>query len=241
MIAGKPSAVPSCLSAAVVHRLPLLGAPPPRVFLTKARGSVFEGSKLHIAVAPLPEEDLVVVDGVRVTSVARTVVDCARVLAFPDAVVIADAALQRKLVVPEALDAVAARQAGWPGAPAARRVVRFADGLAESPGESLSRVVFVELELPTPELQVHLQGGSGTTYRTDFYWEKYRTVGDFDGAVKYRGADGANAVVAEKIREDDLRDAGNEVFRWVWSELYQQREALRRRALRTFARGERRS
>jgi hypothetical protein len=189
----------------------------------------------------LTDDDVVVIDGVRATSAARTVLDCARIMPFVDAVVLADAALQRMSTSPEGLSRAVEQQSGWPGAPAARRVVAFADGRAETPGESVSRVVFVELGLPRPELQVTLEGADGSVYRTDFYWEAYRTVGEFDGAVKYRGDGGADVVFAEKIREDGLRDAGNEVFRWVWRDLYQGRAELARRANRALARGCRRN
>jgi len=44
-------------------------------------------------------------------------------------------------------------------------------------------------------------------------------VVEFDGAVKYAGADGRAALVAEKLREDRLRALGYEVVRIVWSDL----------------------
>jgi Transcriptional regulator, AbiEi antitoxin len=241
-LADKPDAVASHLSGAVVRRLPLLGGSfPPRLTLTRASGANVRRADLRIVVAPLADDEVDLVDGVRTTSTARTLLDCARGLPFVDAVVLADAALHRLLTSPAELTAMAERQAGWPGVPGARRVVAFADGRAETPGESVSRVVFTELGLPAPDLQVALTRADGSVYRADFYWAKYRTVGAFDGAVKYRGDQGAEALVAEKIREDNLRDAGNEVFRWVWRELFQSREELGRRALRTFARGERRA
>ena len=56
-----------------------------------------------------------------------------------------------------------------PNNAAARRVVAFADGAAESPGESDSRVAIRRAGLPVPVLQ-HAVIGT----RTDFWWEEFR-------------------------------------------------------------------
>ena len=49
-------------------------------------------------------------------------------------------------------------------------------------------------------------------------------MGEFDGLVKYGrmlrpGQDPAEVLVAEKLREDALRDEGLGVVRWIWSDL----------------------
>ena len=59
---------------------------------------------------------------------------------------------------------------------------------------------------------------------TDFGWPQLRTVGEFDGQVKYGrllrpGQEPGDAVFAEKLREDRLRDQGLSVVRWTWSDL----------------------
>ncbi len=129
-------------------------------------------ARLHVHTAPVHPDDIVMVDGLAVTSWARTVVDIARRARFEPAVAVADAALltagrtqpaPRLLGDPRgvplavgsratdattagspelrvALDAAVRRAKGWPGVPAARRVVAFADGRAESVGESRSRI-----------------------------------------------------------------------------------------------------
>ncbi|HEY0698007.1 MAG TPA: hypothetical protein VGD43_09375 [Micromonospora sp.] len=47
-------------------------------------------------------------------------------------------------------------------------------------------------------------------------------MGEFDGRVKYGrllrpGQDPGDAVFAEKMREDAIRDTGLRVVRWVWN------------------------
>lgn len=58
----------------------------------------------------------------------------------------------------------------------------------------------------------------------DFAWPEHRTIGEFDGRVKYGrllrpGEDAGEVVFREKVREDLLRDAGWQVVRWVWADL----------------------
>jgi hypothetical protein len=62
----------------------------------------------------LPAHHVEELNGLRVTSPARTVVDCLRELPLPDAVAIADAALRRGLIEVAELEAVRQEQRGWP-------------------------------------------------------------------------------------------------------------------------------
>jgi len=122
-----------------------------------------------------------------------------------------------------ALDAALRRSKGWPGAPQARRVVAFADGRAESVGESRSRVAIARAGLPVPELQRPVLHAGGTA-SADFGWPQHRTVGEFDGKAKYQrmlrpGQTPADAVYEEKLREDAIRAQGWEVVRWHWADL----------------------
>jgi predicted transcriptional regulator of viral defense system len=81
-------------SAAVLHGLPVRIPLPPRVHLTRARPS---GGKIrtyvHVHVAALSELEVCEIDAFKVTSVARTVVDLARVLDHAEAVALGDAAM----------------------------------------------------------------------------------------------------------------------------------------------------
>lgn len=50
---------------------------------------------------------------------------------------------------------------------------------------------------------------------------------EFDGLVKYAGS-GADALIAEKRREDRLRDLGYEVVRVTWADLAHPAELVAR-------------
>lgn len=224
-------AVVSHVSAAVVHGLPLWfspGHPAPldRVHATRDRRSGARRSSLvHLHAAALEPDEVVVVDGVLVTSVARTVADVARLLPFESALVPADGALHRRLVTQEELVEGINRGAHRQGNAAARRVMAFADGRAESPGETRSRVAICRAGLPAPTLQHEVRSADGRRLgRVDFYWEEFATVGEFDGRVKYGrllrpGQEPGDAVFEEKLREDAIRAEQVSMARWTWPEL----------------------
>ena len=85
------------------------------------------------------------------------------------------------------------------------------------------RVLIARFQVPTPVLQWEVPT-RGRADRTDFAWPEQRTVGEFDGRIKYGrllrpGQRAGDVVFAEKLREDAIRDAGFRVVRWVWDEL----------------------
>ena len=235
-----PDAVVSHVSPAVIHGLRVWGVLLDRVSVTRARrrSGARRGSRVHVHCAPLEADESVLVDGVPVTSVPRTVVDVARTVGFEQAVVVADAALEAGLVDEAALAAALARWRRWPGLPAARRAIGFAARGSGSVGESRSRVAIARAGLPAPLLQWEVRRSDGAFIgRVDFGWPRYRTVGEFDGRVKYGkllrpGQDPADVLYQEKMREDALRAEDLGVVRWAWSDLNDFRptaERLRRR------------
>jgi len=218
-------AVVSHASAALLHGLPTWRTPLTRVQVTRPRRSGGRRDPLlHMRTAPLLPAEIVTVEGVPVTSVARTVVDLARTHCFESGVVTTDAALALGLATAEGLESMLARCKGWPGSPKARRTIAFADARSESVGESRSRAAIAEAGLPSPVPQWEVRTADGRLIgRTDFGWPKYGVVGEFDGMVKYSraltGQDPAEAVFDEKRREDALRALGLTVIRWTWHDL----------------------
>ena len=204
------------MSAAVLHDLPIWPGGLARVQLTRNREG---GSKLSRFVElrgiPLESDDVELIGGIAVTSLARTVVDLACVLPMDQAVAVGDAALRLGLE-PSALMSVLERSRGRHGIGAARRAVPFLDARAETPGESRSRVVLHQHDIPTPELQYEVFDANGVLIaRTDFAWPELRTVGEFDGQVKYQralrpGHDPEAELFEEKRREDAV---ANSTFR----------------------------
>ncbi|BDA63716.1 hypothetical protein MANAM107_05500 [Actinomyces capricornis] len=182
----------------------------------------------------LPEEDVVYVEGLRVTSLERTVLDCARELHPRDALVVVDGHLRGcalasgsddvddpgyKGAEQEARASLLARLEGLKrggarrGIKRARAIVEQASARAESPLESALRWVILQAGFPEPVLQMPVSGPHGR-YRVDLAWPRHRILVEADGLLKYTGQDG-RALAQEKIREDDLRRLGT-VLRFIW-------------------------
>ncbi len=110
----------------------------------------------------------------------------------------------------------------------------------------MSRVKFYLIDLPKPDLQYDVYNADGRWMaRTDFWWEDFNTVGEFDGRIKYGRAlqpeqPIEDVLFDEKLREDAVRDQGKQMARWIWGDLYPPLD-LKKRLERAFARGKGRS
>lgn len=153
--AARLSAVVCLRSAAAHHGWAMKVQPPvPEVMVRRGRNLAperREGVAVHWAnLAPDQVED-------GVTTPLRTVLDCARVLPFDEALAIADSALRSGLVRREELDSIEVRGAG---AAAVRRVLRHADGRAANPFESVLRALAIQAGIDTePQAAVDLRTG----------------------------------------------------------------------------------
>ncbi len=216
------NAVLSHATAAVLHGLPVWRPLLDRVAVTRPDGGHGTRTRnLVVRQAPLASVEITDLHGFRATSLERTAVDLARLVPYERAVAVLDAALQLK-AEPSLLSRIVAEAAGRKGAGVARRALAFADGRAESVGESISRVRIAQVGLMPPELQFNVFDHNGIwVARTDFAWPVRGLVGEFDGAVKYTGtpAEVAAAVMKEKRREQDIIDIGWRMVRWTWSDL----------------------
>lgn len=242
-----PGTVLSHASAAILHGLPAYRVELGAVHVTRNRGrSGHRGRNLHIHENPLAASEVVQVQGFATTSVARTVLDLACAPLFGTGVAIADAALHRKMVDQAELFAGVDELGPRHGISFARRSVAFADPRSESVGESLSRIAMFHCGLPTPDLQVEVRTADYQFEdRCDFEVTEFDSIGEFDGLIKYGrlrrpGETPGDAVVREKVREDRIRDAGKQVVRWTWAELFRF-EVVEQRWLRAFERGRRAS
>lgn len=214
-------AVASHQSAAQIHGIDLIQRPAEgAVWLTRAPGRYRESaaSSIRYHAAALPQEHVTTVLGVRVTTVARTVVDLARSLPYTEGVAAADSALHKRLVVKPELTRLLKEFGRWPGISKARQVVDFSDQLAESVLESAARVVFAQFGLPPPQLQIDICDDKIRFIgRVDFLWEDQRTIGEADGMAKYQEAGREGAQIRRDIR---LREAGYKVVHFTWAELF---------------------
>jgi len=109
----------------------------------------------------VPAEEIVRVDGLLATAPARTAVELARRVDRPRSLAVLDAALRTGTVTGDDLAGQTERQAGRPGIVQVRKLLPLADARAESPMESVTRLLCLTAGLPAPELQYEVRDEFG--------------------------------------------------------------------------------
>ena len=207
--------VVSHASAAVLHGLPVGWADLSEVHMTRMRhgGGRLEASRrVHAGV--LDPEWCMVVDGVLVTTVARTVVDLAKIVPLYVAVGAADAAVHLRLCTMGGLRAALQSVRGHPYSRRSQLAVSLVDGRSESPGESRTRLVLNQARLPATELQISIHDELGRFVgRADGGYTEAGVLWEFDGKTKYGrllkpGQSVLDVVLDEKERESGFTELG---------------------------------
>ncbi len=123
----------------------------------------------------LARHDVTNMRGIRVTSVARTIVDLAATESARDTERAFQEALYRRLLTPAALAAVLKREPRRKGAPVIRALLEDPRMTRSERERTLLRLLD-RAQLPRPLTNVRLHG-----YLVDAYWPEQRLVLEFDG------------------------------------------------------------
>lgn len=158
--------------------------------------------------APLADDAATRVNGIPVTTLERTVVDCARWMAPLAGLVVADSGL-RAGASPDVLRELLQRGKGAPGMARARAVIELADAGSESAWETATRFVLLAGGLPRPATQIAVSTRLGTFW-ADTGWEEWHLLLEYDGRVKYLGTED---LVREKRRHDAVVETGQRLLR----------------------------
>jgi len=224
-------------TAAALHGLPVppFAADRVHIILDERRPGAVASAGRHRG--ELGSNEVTERHGLRMTILARTMADVARTSPFEDAVCSLDGALrhaasrQNGLYDEDAANTVRAASLAISkrsahGRAKAARALAFADGRAQLPGESISRIRLTELGFRKLRLQVPVRTPNGGSSFVDFGIEDVKTWGEFDGRGKYLddglrgGRTPADVVLAEKQREDWIRGVtGRPLIRWGWPHL----------------------
>lgn len=188
----------------------------------------------HHHTIALHDDEVCHVNGLPVTTLERTAIDCACDLPPAESICVIDAVF-RVLCAPdrftgrcrardpeelraELLRALA-RQGRRRGVKRARAVIGIANPFSESPGESIARLIVRASGLPAPATQYRYEDREeGRRYYIDLAWPQLRIAIEFDGFMKYVSPEDLRA---EKRRELRLRRGGWTVFRLIWKDLRQ--------------------
>ena len=145
------------------------------------------------------------------TTPARTAFDLGRRLSLEDGVARIDALMNATDVKVDAIEAVAGGHPGVRGLRQLRRTSDLVDGGAESPYESLTRLLLVRAGFPRPQTQIRVLDAHGfVVARIDMGWREYLVGVDFEGAhhwtnPKSRTADVERYQVLPELGWTDIR------------------------------------
>lgn len=175
-----------------------------------------------------PGEGVRLESGLLVTSPLRTALDCAAQLSLEAAVCLLDDALRRKAFTERELVDAAALRAGRPGSNRINQAVSLADPRAESPAETLSRLVLLPA-LPNlvPQVEVHDAWGN-VVARFDLADKDVKLAFEADGKRWHAGG--------QMVAKDRARDRSTERLGWwteraTWFELRRRQAEVRARAV----------
>lgn len=209
-------------SAAHAWGLPVVLAGRPLVHITRPGvwGSRTEhGVKHHLS---MEAPEAATAAGLPVTGLARTAMDLGREHGAACGTAAADRAMRWGVLEDDFADVLAGMRC-WPGVTQARRAARLADPGADSPGETLTRLMLLELGIGTPVTQYPVPVPGGVAW-CDLRIGRH--IVEFDGRRKYRSVtDGGDAakpaddvVWQEKVRERDIAAHGLGVSRVFWGD-----------------------
>ncbi|CDO88335.1 hypothetical protein AWC29_20420 [Mycobacterium triplex] len=127
-------------------------------------------------------DEIVIVDGMRATTPARTALDLARRYRLGIAVAAVDALTQATDLKQADIDLLFDRYRGRRGMKAARTVLDLVDGGAQSPKETWLRLLLVSSGFPPPQTQIAVRNewGWAEAY-LDMGWEEIKVAVEYDG------------------------------------------------------------
>lgn len=167
------------LSAAAVHGARWVDATAPLEILHSNRNPL-PGLRIHSD--RLESDEYALIDGVPVTTPARTAVDLGCWHPVNDAVAVIDDLLRATDCKVAECQLLADRYPGRRGMQSARAAIGLADAGAQSPKETWLRLLLIRAGLPRPQTQIPVsEEFGGVTYYLDMGWEDFMVAAEYDG------------------------------------------------------------
>lgn len=130
----------------------------------------------------IADDEVVLIDGLPVTTLARTALDLGRHQRRGQAVARMDALMRAAQFSKEEVLLLAKRYRGARGVKRLKEALPLVDGGAASPRETWLRLIYLDAALPPPRTQIPIYDSDGTLLRTvDMGWEDYKVISEYDG------------------------------------------------------------
>lgn len=200
-------------TAARMHRLVVPDTPGPAHITIPRPTRRPHHRRLVLHTARLPDPDVVEIDGLPVTSVARTLVDLCRLLPRTPAVWAVEQALRRSLVTVDELVASSFRLDRTPGIVQARERLVSADPRSESPLETAARLRLSDAGIPPSDLQIPVALDGGSMAYLDMGYQRERIGIELDGREVHEAP---AAVFRDRRRQNAVVAEGWQLLRFTW-------------------------
>jgi very-short-patch-repair endonuclease len=213
VLAGGPEAWLSHTSALHVWKLLPIDAPrPAHVSVPANRCRSRPGVVFH-RVAPLADDEWTVLDGIPITTPARTLVDVAGLLGSRELELALATAEREGMVGGEELARLPERYRGRPGITMFRALIGQQTGphFSESEAERECRALLRRAGLPQPHGNVIVG-----PYRLDFFWPDEGVAIEVDGRAYHSSS---SRFEADRRKDNWLRVRGIEVIRLTWRQI----------------------
>lgn len=223
-----PLAVLSHLTAAVIWEICRFENGITHVSVTRPGPRERPGLMVH-RVSALDATDLRRVEGLALTSPARTLVDLASVLPAGPLADALERARVRRLVTTADVLAALDRAPGKSGAPTLRRLLDEQPTMTRSKAERALLDLVTRGGLPRPQTNVRVAG-----HEVDTLWRSERLIVEVDG---YAFHSHREAFERDRRRDAELQAAGYRVLRVTWRRIASEPESLLVTLAQALARG----
>lgn len=213
-------------TSALIHGASVWDLPLGDVHVVRAggrSGRAAAGVRRHRAA--VEEGDLLTTGGLPHTSGARTIFEIISIASTEVALAATNDLLRRGAASLDGLKEFAPRAEHWPNTLNAQIVLRLADPLVETVGESRTLYLMFREGLPHPIAQFEVFDGARLAGRVDFALPDHGVFIEFDGKAKYtslrrEGESVDDVVLREKLRQELIAElTGWECIRITWAQL----------------------
>lgn len=217
----------SHLSAGTLHRLLEVtrenrslrdGNPQVEVTMPRGRRRRIDGVRIHY-VRDLLADEVTTLDGIPITTPARTLLDLGECLPAREVEQALAKALRMGLVTREDMHRMVTRHPRHRGAPVLRQLLEADEEPSFTRSEAEEKLLEITRSagLPRPALNVKV-----LSYEVDFLWRSARLVAEVDG---YAFHSSARSFATDRQRDAELTAAGYRVLRFTWVDLTEGRLA----------------